>query len=276
MKAFILVSAILLVRPLICQELISFEKVIDWNESQVVVTAMYDFAQPFQPQLRLKAQRELEKAFPGLLKTALLDMTVDSSTTVLDALLLDSGTLKKVERLFSSAVLEASVLTRDFKSMKNSYIVGFYPSIAEAFLTHTSPRPIRPLMEPAASGNFSGILIYAKGVFDVYGENTKDELKPCLFPKLRDYKSEVLFEYKNMSYDDIISDGMVYYTDSSEDPVVDDRVGLVPLRIYTSQIFGIHRTDIVLSQTDTHRLLSDESVIKLLTTGRVAVILDLP
>lgn len=271
----IVLSALFCTGPF-AEDTVLFNKVIDWQKSAITVYTHYDFDAPFKPPLRLKAQRELEKEFPGILKSALLDLTIDSYFTVLDAVLLDASKLNDIERLYAAASLEQSVLSNDFSSMMNTYTLDFHPSLMQIFTDHSTPEPIRPVMEPTVSGNFSGILIYAKGMYEVYGENSTDSVEPCLFPKLRNYKSEIILEASNLNKNDILEYGIVYYSGSLDDPAVIDRVGLVPLRVQASKIFGKHRTDIIFSETDTYRLLSNESIIKLLTTGRIAIILDLP
>jgi hypothetical protein len=108
-------------------------------------------------------------------------------------------------------------------------------------------------------------------------------MQPCLFPKIWDSDMNLVFE-RNM-IDPAIgrARGLVRYINrekiyrTAPSAMDEDLVRLVgenPLRIMAHGIFGASPTDPIIDRDDALLILSSENNRRLLTEGRIAIVLD--
>ena len=99
-------------------------------------------------------------------------------------------------------------------------------------------------------------------------------MEPCFFPTIWDDNMNRLYE-KNMTKAAVAQqEGIVHYDYSDDESRYQERIGTDPLRIKARKVYGINRTDPVISRNDALKILSIPENINLLNEGRVVVLLD--
>ena len=139
---------------------------------------------------------------------------------------------------------------------------------------HSIPYKPESPIEKTASRVYTGIIIDARGILPVQGEFVTSTGNPCLFPKVWNEDMELIYE-KNIENSKTAKEkGIVSYHWSSDENLYRDRIGNDPLRITAKKIFGINRTDPVISNKDALKILSVDANRELLKQGRVMILLD--
>jgi outer membrane protein OmpA-like peptidoglycan-associated protein len=148
------------------------------------------------------------------------------------------------------------------------------PEIGALLIRHTaSYAPVRPI-ETVSSRAYTGIIIDARGKLPVQGEFITETGVPCIFPKVWDDTMTLLYERNMMNPDAAKFRGIVTYAWSDDESLYADRIGNDPLRISARKIYGINRTDPVISRNDALKILSVEQNMNLLTQGKIVILLD--
>jgi hypothetical protein len=103
---------------------------------------------------------------------------------------------------------------------------------------------------------------------------------PCLFPKIWDSDMNLIYERGML---EPRSSFMVRYAPpqsifqnnpSGLSPELQELVGERPLRIFARGVFGTKPTDLIIDRNDALLIISSEENRRLLSQGRVAIILD--
>ena len=132
--------------------------------------------------------------------------------------------------------------------------------------------------EPSAP--FTGIVIYAAEPLPVYGErNTQGapleaSLTPALLPRLFDEEMNLLLTASQMDPLQRETWGVMQYTSDLDQEKHRSRVGSYPLYTMAVGLFGVNRTDLILTGETARKLLSREDTRKLLREGRILVIIE--
>jgi hypothetical protein len=103
---------------------------------------------------------------------------------------------------------------------------------------------------------------------------------PCLFPKIWDNEMNLIYHRNMLESHDT---PMVHYlplkdifqeNPSGLSAELRDIVGERPLRIFARGVFGINPTDLIIERDDAMQIISSEANRRLLSGGKVAIILD--
>ncbi|MEI6387646.1 MAG: hypothetical protein WCQ50_13495 [Spirochaetota bacterium] len=246
---------------------------IDWSRRVLELRVSLDLrsAGLRLPEGRLAAERMVSRDLPGLAKNPFFAIPVDSRRSVGDTIV--DGTVD------SSAILDLSaLLVRREDSLSKD--LRFYLSVwelplveaAKLFISHSTPSPLPQPLEWTASKAWSGIVITAEGPLPVHGERDEtDHLSPGLFPRIFDADMNLIVDRSTVDPELLASQGPLAYA-STFGPSERARVGDTPLRIRARELFGIHRTDLVISREDALKILSSPENRKLVVTGRILVI----
>lgn len=225
------------------------------------------------PADRNEAFTLIRRYAPSLLKNIYLSVVVDSSHLLGNYVADGSITLNDLIR-----IIDESEKTDVHLSPKQDKAV-LYDSAAllelsKLFIKHKNA--YKPTVPPAASISnvYSGIVIDARGSLPVHGEYVRDILRPALFPKVRDADMNIIFE-KNMVIPEVAQTRrIVQYTTSLDETPYTKFIGTAPLRIVARGLFGVNRTDPVISKEDAAKILSRPENLKLIAEGRVLIICD--
>jgi hypothetical protein len=251
----------------------------DWKERVLRIEVELDLSAAGLrlPEGRLDAERMIERDLPGLAKDAVFALQADSHRTVEEAI--SDGTLDP-ERLVAIADLakvERSSFSKDMRKFSATYALGL-EALSSLFLTGARPTPIRAPLEERPMRDYTGIVIYAKGLLPVHGEGTEGVAAPCLFPRIFDAEMRPLLD-EGFVLPEVLarsggSGGVLGYA-SGLGVEAGQRVGGDPMRVMAVELFGDDRCDYVISREDALRILSSPVNRELLRQGRVVVVLDL-
>jgi hypothetical protein len=254
---------------------------IEWDTMRINAQVSLDLASAGirLPAGRTSGEMLLNSGYFRLIQSGLLNLQVDSSSTIADLIKRGELTIHEAELLARTAHSVPPALSPDLKSMVASYSVGL-SDISAALLRHTRAAPVARTLNPVSSAQFTGIIIIASENLPIHGRNTSALPIPCLFPKIWDTGMNLIFERNMLDPQNSI---MVKY--SSKENIFQNNpsglsaqlqsfVGDRPLRIFARGVYGINPTDLIIDRSDAMLIISSEENRRLLTQGRVVIILD--
>ena len=127
-------------------------------------------------------------------------------------------------------------------------------------------------MSYVASGQYSGIVIYVDNPIEVHGSHVNGTLKPALFPRVYDDQMNLIIDMRMVQPESINRDGMVNYYHTSQIDKIHSRVGEVPLYVHAKALFGVHSTDMVVTDRAARKMKADSHTLSLITRGRIAIV----
>jgi hypothetical protein len=256
---------------------------IDWAKGWLKISAAtaIDLDDLPFPKARARAEQVLYDSMPSLFVDALMDIPIDSYYTVREKLKDQyerENLLQTLSRIASKGNKMGSSVSEDFKYLETSYVYPFYgpDGIVSTMVRHSEPVPLRQVIGFYATRKFSGVVIYAKGEYPVWGanNNTRHRIQKAFFPKIYDDHMNIVLR-EDMCDPRMLKEwGVVAYTSSDSSGLFGYRVGAFPLDIIARGVYGRHNTDIIISSEDAGRLLGLEHNRQLLVQGKILVIID--
>lgn len=251
------------------------QSTVDWTKPAFFSTAELNITESniILPSGRGAASTILETKIPLLIKDPLLSLPVDSSKKLGDTVLQDTLSLEEITQIIQDGKKTAPVYSNKNDSIIINHTIKLN-DISSKLVKHSIPYKPESPIEKTASRVYTGIIIDARGILPVQGEFVTSTGNPCLFPKVWNEDMELLYE-KNIENSKTAKEkGIVSYHWSSDENLYRDRIGNDPLRITAKKIFGINRTDPVISNKDALKILSIDENRELLKQGRVIILLD--
>ncbi|GHV96155.1 hypothetical protein AGMMS50293_24750 [Spirochaetia bacterium] len=260
---------------------IGIEGAVEWDTLEIKAAVSLDLA---SAGIRLPAGRTQGEAIIGseylrLIRPGILDLQVDSSSTIADLIERGELSLLETENIALQARAVPPALSPDLCSISAAYTLSL-GGISAALLRHNRPSAILRTLIPVAAPAYTGIIIIASESLPVHGMKGATLPVPCLFPKIWDTNMNLIFE-RNML--EVTNAAMIRYapvrsifTDSPSglSPEINAIVGDKPLRIFARGVFGINPTDPIIDSDDALLIISSEENRRLLREGRVVIVLD--
>ncbi len=254
---------------------ITSQSYLNWENNTFIssIELDTDAANIQLPSGRNIATSRIEQNLPLLVKSPLLSITVNSSTQLAEAVLWDLVSIEDVSDIVEEGTTTPAIFSRTGNSLSTRHTISLQ-QISQALIQHQSPyQPSIPI-KTVSSRAYTGIIIDARGQLPVQGEFTSESVQPALFPRIWDDNMSLLYEL-NMAEPEIVKEsGLVRYATNTFQTDYQDRVGSDPLRITARGVFGIHRTDPIISENDALKILSVQENIDLLTQGKVIILVD--
>jgi hypothetical protein len=255
--------------------------VLEWDIMQIRAIVSLDLVSAGikLPAGRIQGESLLSEGYLGLIQPGILDLQVDSSSTIADLINRGEFSLPETEDLALKANSLPPSLSPDMLKMTSSYTIPL-SGISSAILRHSRPTQVARTLIPVSSAQYTGIVIIASENLPVHGMRNTDLAVPCLFPKIWDSAMNLVYE-RNMLESRNIS--MVHYSPlqgifqknpSGLSPELQAVVGEKPLKIFARGVFGIKPTDLIIDKNDAMLIISSEENRRLLSQGKVAVILN--
>jgi hypothetical protein len=252
--------------------------VLEWDKMEINAVVSLDLASADikLPTGRTRGEALIESGYIRLIRPGILDLPVDSSSTIADLIERGEFSLAEAENFALGAKALVPVLSPDFRSLRASYSLSL-AGLVPALLHHSRPaepmRTLSPLPVPA----YTGILIIASDALPVHGRKGSARVQPCLFPKIWDTDMNLVYErnmldpsrYSVIRYAPstaVFSSGLSAETAA----LIGDR----PLRILARGVFGERPTDPVIDREDALLIISSGENRRLLREGRVLIALD--
>lgn len=270
MRKILFIIIITLTSALGAQE-IEHIATINWQTGIITVIATYHGE--YSPLLRLNAEKKLDSYIDSFFKDKVFTMQYDSYRTIQDIAIENPKILSALSDLGLNGEKTKSKMGDNLSSMEITYKFHLFPDIVNMFIKHTDPQPIYPTLTYTPSAAYTGIIILVNTPLPVHGEYTEDTLIPSLFPRFFDEQMRSIFTYRNCSPEALKKWGPVMYTADFNEDSYRGRIGAAPIYMSAKAIFGTDRTDIILFQEDTDKLLANEHNIELLKQGKTVIII---
>ena len=274
-KAILFICILSLFNINIFSQQATSQSTVDWTKPAFFSTAELNISESniILPSGRGAANTILETKIPLLIKDPLLSLPVDSSKKLGDTVLQDTLSLEEITKIIQDGKKTAPVYSNENDSIIINHTIKLN-DISSKLVKHSFPYKPESPIEKTASRVYTGIIIDARGILPVQGEFVTSTGNPCLFPKVWNEDMELIYE-KNIENSKTAKEkGIVSYHWSSDENLYRDRIGNDPLRITAKKIFGINRTDPVISNKDALKILSLDENRELLKQGRVIILLD--
>lgn len=237
------------------------------------ITLDVDKANINMPSGKSIATNMINTRVADMIKDPLLTVNVDSSRKLGDLILEQKITYHDLTEVITSSSCTIGYFKKDSSLFTTNHNIKT-TDISSLFIKHTVPYKLQKPIEKIASKKFSGIVIDARGKFNVHGEFSKEEAEPCFFPRIFSDEMDIIFE-KNMVNPQVIKKGGICQYDFSDDETrYKDLIGNAPLHILATEIFGENRSDIVIKKEDALRIISIPENLELLKNGKIVILLN--
>ncbi len=275
------VLALLLYATLASTALIPEERSIqavsgtDWNRGTVhsVITLDAVGEGIRLPAGRSSALQILEMETPARLKDTLFSIPVDSSNRL--GHYVDRGdiSLAEINGIIEGGKWTPPWMSQDLAGVSMTVTLEL-SRFGSLFVRHGTPWKPRAPLDSVPTRPYTGIVIDARGSLPVHGEYVDARIAPCLFPRVWSEDMDALYE-RNMVEPGIArARGIVVYASRPEDPAVIRAVGTDPVRITARRLYGINRTDPLVSRQDFLKIMSSTENRSLFSAGKVAILCD--
>jgi hypothetical protein len=253
----------------------------NWDKMEFNATVSLDLQKAGikLPAGRSRAEAMLEDELPELIRPYINEIQTDSSSTVAD--LINRGELSPgvfMEKIRSLP----PALSPDLSSIFAKYTINL-TALGSELIRHSRPQRINAPLIPVTVRSYTGIVIIADESLPFHGHSASVVVLPCLFPKIWDSDMNLIYERNTIEPALGRNMGLVKYTSrdsimravpSAIDEALVKRVGDNPLIIMARGVYGTVPTDPIIDREDALLILSSENNRRLLTEGRVAIVLD--
>ncbi len=252
------------------------EASIDWSGGEFLLDIWVESPDRLTPHTRYTIEQTVQEDLPGIFMNAVQSIGVDSRFDVKDAIRRDLRMLDRLKLLVPRGIKRAAHYVRGMGSVYIRYAFPLYgeQGLVASFVSHRQPYPLRRILGFVPVGNFTGIVIYAKGAYPLYGKEQNGNLEQCLFPRIYDENMEIVLEKERCDPQSLIERGMVAYTSDLDLRPFSARIGPYPVYVSARGIFGVNNRDILIPKESAERLLASPVTRRLLTQGRVLIIMD--
>jgi len=246
---------------------------IDWGRRVLVIDISLDFKKAglALPEGRLTAERMVARDLPGLAKEPLFALPLDSEGRLGEQVTSGKITVEELLGLAQSLTPISGAMSRDLLTFRSKWELPL-SAAAALFVTWKQVDAIPPPLDWTASKAYTGIVIYADKALPVHGERgVVGTVHRSLFPRIFDDNMGIVMDRWVVDPRVLVESGPVgYVTKRSADD--ESRVGDEPLLIRATGLFGVDRSDILISPADAARILTDPADRELLAQGRVIVV----
>jgi len=280
-KVFVLLLVTLSAYGTFGQANIGIAGSVSWSVMRLSAEVTLDLA---SAGLRLPAGRTqgesiLSAGYLNLIRPGLLKLQVDSSSTISDLIERGEFSLMEIEALALGAVKTAPALSSDMRKISSSYSISL-DNISSSLISHNRPSPVQRTLNPVSAPRYTGIIIIAVEDLPVHGMRGTARAVPCLFPKIWDSEMNLIYDKSMLEsrYTPAVrysqSRDIFQNNPSGLSAGLQEAVGDRPLRIFARGVFGINPTDLIIDRIDAMQIISSDDNRRLLSQGKVAVILD--
>jgi hypothetical protein len=232
------------------------------------------------PAGRLRGEAIVEGEYLRLLRPAILSLPVDSSSTLGDLITRGEYSLAEAENIALGARVVTPSLSPDLSTMFSHYFLSL-AGLSEQLIRRGRPAEVPRALAPGIVPSYTGIIIIAVDELPVHGTNRKARPLPCLFPKIWDTDMNLIYE--RSMFDPALHTSMIRYapesaifrpTPSGLTGEITALAGSNPLRILARGIFGERPVDYIIDRADSLTIISSEANRRLLSEGRVVIVLE--
>jgi hypothetical protein len=259
-------------------EAITVEHRIDWLRSQFILEATLSRQGPLTLKTRYRAERYITDNLPVFFVEHVGNFCLDSYRLIGDYFDENGDYLERLKELALEGKKESASYSSDMKSIQVTYSFPLFgeTGLISLFVSHTRPFPARKAFGFVPTKQYTGVVIYAKGEYPLFGKSDREKVRPSLFPKIFDEQMRIVIEKERCDPESLKRWGMAVYSESLDFKPFSPRVGSFPIHIMARGIFGKNNTDIIIPTESARQLLALKGNRDLLIHGRILVIVDSP
>lgn len=254
---------------------LSSESYINWKDGAFVSNIQLDVnkAKISLPAGRSIATKRIEQNLLYLVKNPLMTITINSSTKVADAITRGDMSIGDLATVITNGKKTPTAFSKSGNAMYTNHTITMQ-DLTEKLIRHENPYTPNIPIDRVSTKPYTGIIIDARGQKPVQGEFSSELVSPALFPRIWDSEMNILYEVNMVEASVVRESGMVGYAHYPNDTNVKSRVGEDPLTIIARGVYGIHKTDPIISKNDALKILSIPENVELLREGKVVILLD--
>ena len=231
------------------------------------------------PAGRTQAESLLKSNYLNLMRPFLLELQVDSSSTIGDLIARDEFTMIQADSIALGSNTIPSYMQPDMRKISEAHTI-MLSAFSSLLISHSRPAQVIRTLTPVSSAAYTGIIIIASDEQPVHAMRGSALPVPCLFPKIWDSEMNLIYERGTVEPRNI---AMVHYAPlknifqnnpSGLTPALQQIVGTKPMKIFARGVFGEKPTDLIIDQRDALTIISSEENRRLLAQGKVVIVLD--
>src|SRR6056297_3009537 len=247
---------------------------VDWQKGTFILTVSYHAEQTGYPlpAQRSKAEAAIHQHLPTLFVEEISKLIIDSRRSIAEEIVKSPTIAAELQNLAANGKVISSHFTNDFFEFQRIYHYTLYPQIVSLFITHTRSSSQTEELMYVPGGRYSGIVIYVNDPLEIFGAHTKGSLKPALFPRVYNENTDLLIDMHMLNPEALKVKGMLRYYHTSQLDVIQSRVGEVPLYVHATALFGVHSTDLIVSQRAARKIKASRHTLSLIKEGKIAIV----
>ena len=247
---------------------------VDWQKGTFILTVRYrtDQTENPLPGQRSKAEAAIHRHLPTLFVEEISKLRIDSRRSIAEAIVNSPTLAADLQKLAANGKVISSHFTNDFFEFQRIYHYALYPQIVSLFITHTRSSSQAEELTYVAGGRYSGIVIYVNDPLEIFGTHTRGSLNPALFPRVYNEDTDLLIDMRMLDPEVLKVTGMLRYYHTSQLDAIQSRVGEVPLYVHATALFGVHSTDLIVSQRAARKIKANRRTLSLIKEGKIAIV----
>lgn len=235
-----------------------------------------DFSIHFYGPVDIAADAFYREELSASLDSLLATIPLDAERTLGDAV----ARSHDAQNYFETSLAYPQVVSTRYSTatpdeIQNEYALRLLGPFVEDLIPPPSHRIVTRGGEPQDSlpEEFMPVGIPSTGfIIDARGAG----FMPGVFPRLLDPEGNVILEPTKVERGVLLERGYIRYAYSPREALETRELGLNPLRVIAERVAGHNRCDLVLSASDAEQITSSPLNERLLTEGRVIIIIDRP
>ncbi len=210
---------------------------------------------------------------PELLGGVFSDIPVDSQITFLDIFKQNPNVLVFYKDLNWLDVDSGFDENMDYYYAK--FQVNLYPNLIGPMISHTDVKPLDKVPNfNLVDNNVTGILIYLPDTLPVRGALGEHSFKPSLFSRVLDKDLNPIISREFVDPQVILRQGAMPYVQAIGSPKLTNIVGENPLIILVEELWGVYKSDMIISNEDKFKILGQQKYRDFIHAGKFAVALN--
>ncbi len=275
-KYIILIFNLILIAPVYCIDEIEISSDTLWDRGEIIIELFFNISDALTPKTRFEIEQIAEENISRIFMDTIMDFPVDSFSTINDLIQDDYNLLLTLNGLSGAGRKGPAYYSSDFSRVIISYTYPLFGDngIINPFINHNRAFPLNRVLGFVPTEEFTGIVIYAQGLYETIGPSEETSINPALFPKIYDEEMNIVLEKEMCNPETLEFWGMVAYSESLDLENYEFRIGDNPIKIMAKMVYGTKNTDIVISSLNASQILTLDENRELLANGNILVIYE--
>lgn len=252
---------------------VSFEATVDWERGILTLEGERNLEGNYAGNSARARRRILSERAPAF-RNAVRTLAITSTDTGEDIISDNPEILEEIDNREQRGTAGGVRPSEDLLTARTRIEYPLYETVAAVIRSHEIPKPVPEAESWVPSKEYTGVVIDARGQLPVHGEERQDHLHPTLLPKLYDSNTRLLLDGEMIEPEYIRRWGSVGFTTSSELEASEERIGDDPMFVAADGLFGERPANPIIPYEAAEQLLTIEHNRKMLSEGRVVILVD--